>query len=418
MNSLVVEILTIGDEVLSGDILDTNTQYLAETCWLKGLSVEYHSAVRDEEARIAEALQLAASRADVVFVTGGLGPTADDFTIEVAAQAFGVTLVEDGEALQNLTLLMQKRGRTVTPNNRKQALSFQGGTVFINKLGTAPGSHYRHEGTHFYFMPGVPREMKPLFEEAILPHFLSLCPSPLHYESVVIKTFGATESELDRALSDLLSSRVGIGNVRIGYRFSFPEVFIKLSAWDESRDIAKSALEDVSRRVEERIGHYIYARGAKATLEGEVVRTFMERGKTIALAESCTGGLVANRLTNVAGSSQIFLGGVVSYDNAVKKSVLGVSPKILGEYGAVSEECARAMVRGIKALTNADYSAAITGIAGPGGGSATKPTGTVFIATLSEGLEQCQKFHFSFPRTMFKEICAAVVFKRFLEALK
>lgn len=418
MKDLVVEILTIGDEVLSGDILDTNTQYLAEACWLKGLSVEYHSAVRDEEMRITEALRLAASRADVVFVTGGLGPTADDFTIEMAAKVFGVDLVEDSGALQNLTLLMQKRGRTVTPNNRKQALVFQGGTVFINKVGTAPGSHYCYEGTDFYFMPGVPREMKPLFEEAMLPHFLSNHPSPMHYESIVLKTFGATESELDRALSDLLSSRVGIGNVRIGYRFSFPEVFIKLSAWDGAPSVAKSALEDVVKRVEERIGHFIYARGAKSTLEGELVKIFTERAKTIALAESCTGGLVASRLTNVPGSSQIFLGGVVSYDNAIKESLLGVSPEILRQHGAVSEACALAMVRGINKLTNADYSAAITGIAGPGGGSVEKPVGTVFIATLCDGVEQCQKFHFPFSRTMFKEICAAVVFKRFLGAVK
>lgn len=418
MNATVVEILTIGDEVLSGDILDTNTQFLAEACWLKGLAVEYHSAVRDEETRIAEAIRLAASRADVVLVTGGLGPTADDFTVEVAAKVFGVDLVEDDKALENLNTLMQKRGRTVTSNNRKQALVFAGGTVFINKLGTAPGCHYCYEGTHFYFMPGVPREMKPLFEEAMLPHFLSLNPSPAHYESLVLKTFGATESEIDRSLADLLDSRTGIGNVRIGYRFSFPEVFVKLSVWEDSREAAQKNLADVVRRVEEKIGHFIYACGAKSTLEGEVVKAFGSQGKTIALAESCTGGIIANRLTNVPGSSQVFLGGVVSYANAVKESVLGVSPQILREHGAVSEECALAMVRGIQRLTHADSAAAITGIAGPGGGSAEKPVGTVFIATLLDGVEHCQKFHFAFSRTMFKEICAAVVFKRLLEAAR
>lgn len=411
---MIVEILTIGDEILSGDILDTNKQYLSERAWSHGLSVEYHTGVRDEESRIADALTRAAERADVVLCTGGLGPTMDDFTIEVAAKTFGVPLVEDENALAYLVDLLQKRGRELSGNNRKQALIPQGGTAFVNEAGTAPGAYFPWRGKHFYFMPGVPREMKHLFEKFILPHVLERRPSALHYESIVLKTFGETEAALDRSIADLFRDRVNVGNVRAGFRVSFPEIFIKLSAWDEDARKAKADLENARAAVEERVGKFVYARGIDATMEGELVSRLKAAGKTCAFAESCTGGFIANKITNVSGAGDVFLGGVVSYDNQVKTGVLNVPPDVIADHGAVSAECAEAMVRGVQSAIGADFSAAVTGIAGPTGGTPDKPAGTVHVATLCDGELKNKAYYFPVPREMFKSVVAAVVFKRFL----
>lgn len=412
---MIVEILTIGDEILSGDILDTNKQYLSEKCWLNGLAVENHTGVRDEESRIAEALARASERADVVLCTGGLGPTMDDFTIEVAAKTFGVPLVEDKPVLDYLVDLLKRRGRELSPNNRKQALIPEGGTAFVNVTGTAPGVYFCYRGKHFYFMPGVPREMKYLFESFMLPHILSLRRDAMHYESVVLKTFGETEAALDRALADLFRERVNIANVRAGFRVAFPEIFIKLSAWDADSQKARADLNVAREAVEARVGRFVYARGSDVTMEGEVVRRLKARGKTCAFAESCTGGFIANKLTNVSGASEVFLGGIVSYANEFKTRLLNVPEAVIARHGAVSAECAEAMARGVHALSGADYCAAVTGIAGPIGGTPEKPAGTVHIATLCDGELANKAYHFPYSREMFKSVVAAVVFKRFLD---
>lgn len=412
---MIVEIITIGDEILSGDILDTNKQYLSERCWLNGLAVENHTGVRDEESRIAEALIRASERADVVLCTGGLGPTVDDFTIEVAAKTFGVPLIEDKDVLNYLVDLLKKRGRELSPNNRKQALIPDGGTAFVNETGTAPGIYFRFNEKHFYFMPGVPREMKHLFENFMLPHILALRRDPVHYESVVLKTFGETEAALDRALTDLFKDRVNIANARTGFRVAFPEIFIKLSTWDADHAKARADLNAVREAVEARIGRFVYAHGIDVTMEGEVVRRLKTLGKTCAFAESCTGGFIANKLTNVSGASDVFWGGIVSYANGVKTKLLGVPESVIARYGAVSAECAEAMVRGIHASSGADYCAAVTGIAGPAGGTPEKPVGTVHIATLCDGVLTNKAYHFPYGREMFKSVVAAVVLKRFMD---
>jgi len=412
-----IEIIPIGDEILAGNILDTNKQYLSDMCWQNGFRVEYHTSVRDDETAIRDALLCAAKRADAVICTGGLGPTADDFTIEIAAKAFGVTLELDDKTFEYLKKLFERKGRELSDNNKKQAMIPKGGWVLENTLGTAPGIGFLFQKTNFYFLPGVPREMKYIFAQSVLPDLIKKRKDGVHFKTKFLKTFGSTESELDNRLKDLMHDRTEIQNARIGFRFHFPEIFIKVSVWDKNESKAQKDLNGVVAQIYERIGEFVYSENETHTLELILVEKLMAAKKTVAVAESCTGGLVANRITNISGSSEVFLGGIVSYSNELKTQILGVDPEILKKHGAVSEECAKAMVSGIQKLTGADFCASVTGIAGPTGGSPEKPVGTVHIATLCEGELFHKKYFIQFPREMFKEVVSSVVLKLFLDKL-
>lgn len=415
---MIIEIISIGDEILAGNIVDTNKQYLSDVCWQHGFRVEYHTGVRDDEKAIREALLRAAERADAVLCTGGLGPTADDFTIEVAAGTFGVPLVEDPETLKHLKDLYNKKKRELTDNDRKQALIPQGGRALANRIGTAPGVYFPFKDTHFYFMPGVPAEMKYIFGRSVLGDLVKNRKEAMHFATRLLKTFGCAESDLDNKLKDLFHDRTAIANARIGYRFHFPEVFIKVSVWDKDKGKAQKDLQTVVDKLYERIGKFIYSENEAVTLEALLVQKLMEAGKTVAVAESCTGGLVANRITNVSGSSHVFLGGFVAYSDRLKEEILGVSRDTLKKEGAVSAACAEEIVRGVSRITHADFCASVTGIAGPTGGSPEKPVGTVYIATLCDGDLFNKKYHLPFPREMFKQIVSSVVLKKFLDRIK
>ncbi len=413
---MIIEILTIGDELLSGDILDTNKQYLSSSCWDKGFKVEFHTGVRDDDAAIQEALLKAAERADVVLCTGGLGPTVDDFTIEVAAKTFDTELVWDEASLKYLTEWYQTRNIPIEENNRKLALIPKGGKALSNKYGTAPGVYYAFKKTDYYFMPGVPKEMKFIFEEHVFPQMLKKTKPDTHFVTAFLKTFGSTESELDRQLKDLTHDRLHIQNARIGFRFSFPEISLKVSVWDKNPNKAKKDLEKVVSLIKERVGKYIYSENKDETLEEAVVKKLIAKKKTVSVAESCTGGLLASRITSVSGASKVFLGGVVSYSNEMKESLLAVDSKILKDHGAVSSQCAEAMVRSIQKITKSDFAAAVTGVAGPTGGTKDKPIGTVHIATLCDGRLINKEYHFGYSREMFRVLVGSVVLRRFLIA--
>lgn len=412
-----IELLTIGDEILSGDILNTNTKYLSEELWGRGYRVEYHTSVRDDETAIADALLRAAARADIILCTGGLGPTADDFTIEVAAKTFGVALKSDQGTIDYLEKLFAKRGRSLSENNRKQALIPEGGRALQNLKGTAPGVYFCFHKRHFYFMPGVPSEMKYIFAAHLLPDLERINPLKLKFVTKYLKTFGCPESELDNKLKDLMSGRSEIGNVRIGFRAHMPEVVVKASAWNENQSIAQTELDSVVKQIYARIGEFVYSENPEDTLEAVFVKKLTQVNKTFAVAESCTGGRIADRITNISGASEIFLGGVTCYSNEFKKNLLHVSDEILKTHGAVSSECAEALVRGIQKITGADYCAAVTGIAGPGGGSEDKPVGTVHVATLCDGELENKKYLLPFERKIFKEIVASVVMKRIIDRI-
>lgn len=418
MAKMIVEIISIGDEILAGNILDTNKQYLSDACWQLGFKVEYHTSVRDDEKAIRDALLHAAERADAVICTGGLGPTSDDFTIDVAAKTFGAELVTDQASLDYLQKLFERKGRELKENNKKQALIPKGGRALENTIGTAPGVSFEFKKTQFYFLPGVPREMIFIFKKSVLPDLLSKRPDQIYFKTKFLKTFGSTESDLDNKLRDLMHDRTEIENARIGFRFHFPEIFIKISVWDADEKKAEQSLEKVVTQIYDRIGEFVYSENEDQTLEMILIEKLVAARKTVAVAESCTGGLIANRMTNISGSSEVFLGGIVSYSNELKEQVLHVDPKILKEHGAVSQECAEAMVRGVHQLTGADFCASVTGIAGPTGGTPDKPVGTVHIATLCDGELFHKQYHISFPREMFKEVVSSVVLKRFLGSIK
>lgn len=413
-----IEIISIGDEILAGNILDTNKQYLSDACWQNGFKVEYHTGIRDDESAIRDALLRAADRADAVICTGGLGPTSDDFTIEIVAKTFGVELETDHATLDTLEKLYEKKGRELTDNNRKQAMIPKGGRALANKIGTAPGVFCSFQGTLFYFLPGVPREMKSIFNSHVLPDLLSKRKDKLHFATCFLKTFGSTESDLDNKLRDLMHDRTHIQNARIGFRFHFPEISIKVSVWDQDPKKAQKDLEMVVSQIYDRVGKFIYAENEAQSLELILVEELIKAKKTVAVAESCSGGLVAHRLTNISGSSEVFLGDIVSYSYELKEKILGVDPAILKKEGAVSEACAQAMVQGVQKITGADYCVAVTGIAGPTGGTPEKPVGTVHIATLLDGEYTHKQYRLMFPREMFKELVSSVVLKKFLDGLR
>lgn len=415
-----IELISIGDEILSGDILNTNVPYLSRAFWELGFEVLQHTGIRDHETDIRDALVQARERADVVVVTGGLGPTSDDLTMAVAAAAFGRELVVDVGTLEHLREYFEKHGRELSPENSRQALVPDGALALPNLTGTAPGVFYDFEGTFFYFLPGVPTEMRQIFEDTVLPHVLSRKASGQCFYKMVLRTFGRPESVLQKELADLFTAQTEIEGVRVGFRPQFPEVLIKLSVRDQDLESAVKRVSAVRELIAQRIGKFIYADDESMTLEASLVQKLSRASRTFAVAESCTGGRIADRITDVSGSSAVFLGGFVTYSNQLKSALLNVPPEILNEQGAVSEACARAMVEGLYQKTGADCCVAVTGIAGPTGGSAEKPVGTVFIAShFSDRRSQIQvkKYQFDFPRLQFKELVASVVFKKVLDAL-
>ena len=406
-----VEIITIGDEILSGNVVDTNTAYLADQLWLKGIEVSYHTAVRDDAAKIKEALLHAAAHAELVLVSGGLGPTADDFTIEVAAKAFKRKLVLDQHYVHYLENLFKQWGRPLTENGRKQAYVPEGAKTFQNRVGTAPGIGVKFKKAQIYFMPGVPKELKQLFHDFILPEILTSRKKALHFEGKVLKCFGAAEADLDNALKELYVNRLNIENVRIGFRAHFPETFIKLSAWHKEAEEAKKILHGVELKIRDRIGQYVCGEGDD-TLERILGALLVKKKKTVAVAESCTGGLTAHRITNVPGASKYFRSGVVSYSNEAKIAVLGVSPETLKKHGAVSSQTAIEMAQGIRRISKADYGVSITGIAGPTGGTQEKPAGTFHVALVNHAGNWEKKFFFPVNRDWFKLIASSIAIER------
>lgn len=406
-----IEIITIGDEILSGNVVDTNTAFLSDKLWLAGFEVAYHTGVRDDAAKIKEALLIAADRAEVVIVTGGLGPTADDFTIEVAAKTFRKKLVFDPHYVRYLENLFRQWGRELKENNKKQAQIPEGATTYQNRVGTAPGIGVKFKKMQFYFLPGVPKEMKQLFSDFILPEIISKTKRPTVFEAKLLKCFGAAEADLDAALKDLYVNRLDVEGVRTGFRAHFPETFIKLSAWGENSKTAKERLHGAEGKIRERIGKFIYGEGEE-TLESVLGRVLKEKEKTVAVAESCTGGLVAHRITNVPGASDYFKNGVVAYSNEAKTAVLGVSADTIKKQGAVSSQCAIQMAQGVRRISKTDYGIGITGIAGPAGGSAQKPVGTVHIAIAGHHGNWEKKYVIPSNREWFKLMASSLAIDR------
>ncbi|HSA59278.1 MAG TPA: competence/damage-inducible protein A [bacterium] len=395
-----IEIITIGDEVLSGAITDTNFAWLGERLWSRGYELHWHTTVGDEPEKIAEALLKAAERSRAVIVTGGLGPTLDDITIEAAARAFGQKLVLNEVALQAIKNRFKKIGRDMTPNNEKQALLPEGSLMIPNKIGTAPGCHAVHREAHYFFMPGVPREMHQQFEDSVLPELMKLEEEKRAYAFKLLRCFGAPEATMAQRLEGM-----ELTGIDLAYRVSFPEILIKISSWGPDPTVLERRVTGAATEIHKRLADWVYAEGEE-TFPALIGRLLREKGATLATAESCTGGQLAHLVTNVPGSSAYFDRGVVTYSNASKTEILGVPQSLLKTFGAVSPETATAMAKGVRKLAKTTYGIGITGIAGPDGGTTEKPVGTVHIALDAGDGTVERELHFATTREWFKKVVA------------
>jgi len=398
------EILATGDEIRTGALVDSNSALVAERLEQHGVVVSRHHSVGDDLTALVEVISEISRRADAAVVTGGLGPTVDDRTVEAAAQVAGVQLTLDPKALADIENFFKRRGRPFSATNRKQAMIPQGAMCLYNPIGTAPGVRLTINRCTFFFLPGVPVEMKLMLDDQVLPQIMDLQGAKRQYALVrTISTFGLPESMVGEKVASLGDQ---FPDITLGLRAKFPEIQVKLYLRTEDEPAGQKVLDAADRWVSEKLRQYVFSHRGRPLAE-EVGRLLLARNATLALAESCTGGLVANWITNTAGSSEYFLFSAVTYHNAAKVSVLGVSEETLKEKGAVDEETARQMAEGARRLGGATYGLATTGIAGPGGGSDEKPVGTICLALATPEDTLSRRFCFSFgQRLMNKRIFA------------
>ncbi len=397
------EILTIGDELLRGEIVDSNKSFLSDRLLALDVETHFHASVRDDPEDMIDAFVRAAERSDVTLVSGGLGPTRDDLTASVLAQAFGLEMILDEEALEGIRAFFRAVGREMSENNAKQALFPEGSDILPNPIGTAPGFSLRGGGSQFFCMPGVPRELYRMMDEQVLPRIAAQDSAGGVVRAQLLRTFGIGESTLDSELKDIATS----GGVSLGFRTSFPDNYLRPVAHAPTESEALEQLDRVCGEIRARLGAIVYGEGDE-TLDAVVGRLLAEQHKTIAVAESCTGGLIAQRITESPGSSAYFLGGVVAYANEVKLQLLGVSHSDLDEHGAVSDPVVRQMAEGVRERMDADIGVATTGVSGPDGGTDAKPLGLVHIALAREGHTHADSFVFPLDRTRHRQLTAQV----------
>jgi nicotinamide-nucleotide amidase len=397
------EILTIGDELMRGEIVDSNKSFLSDRLLSLDIETRHHTSVCDDPNDMIDAFRRAAERSDYVLVSGGLGPTRDDLTAETFATAFGRELVLDEAALATIRAFFRSVGREMTRNNESQAYFPEGAEVLPNPIGTAPGFMAVVRNTSFFCMPGVPRELRRMTDEQVLPRIAARHGGGRVVRSALLRTFGMGESTLDAELADIATS----GDVSLGFRTSFPDNYLRPLARADSAEEADASLTRVCAAIRRRLGALVYGEGDE-TLDAVVGRLLREHGKTIAVAESCTGGLVAQRITDNPGSSTYFLGGVVVYANSAKAALLAVSEALIAEHGAVSEPVARAMAEGARERFGADFGVATTGISGPEGGTEAKPVGTVYVALARAEGTHCGHFVFPLDRTRHRLLTAQI----------
>ena len=374
-----IGLLMIGDEILDGRILDTNSQFLERSLGQRGLEVAYVLQCRDGEANLSWALKSLDGTVDLVLASGGLGPTEDDRTREIVSDYMGVPLVYDEQAWEEIQERFRRMGREAPKANRRQALLPEGASKLLNPVGTAPGFALESsKGTRFAFMPGVPSELRRMYREEILPKML---PAQGTFVSETLCFGGVSESELGGLLEEELKEG---GPVRVGSYAQYGMIRIVLTAKGDSTEMARAKLEGIAAKIE-KLGERWYLGRGNRSLQDFLVEACEAREITIAVAESCTAGKVAAKLGDVPGVSSVFLEAPVTYANAAKIDRLGVPWEIIEEHGAVSEECARAMAQGLALTSGARLCGAVTGIAGPTGGTAEKPVGLVYLGCVLDG---------------------------------
>ena len=387
------EIIAIGTEILLGDIVNTNAQYISKKLASIGVDVYHQCVVGDNEERVLKAFEDGFSRADLIITTGGLGPTQDDLTKEMAAKYFNKELVVDEESLRYIENYFKKNGRDLKGGNRKQAYFPKGCYVLPNPNGTAPGAIIKEDNKIMVILPGPPREMKPMFENHVVPYLEKLTDNIL--VSKVLRVFGIGEGYMAEKIGDIIKNQT---NPTVAPYAKEKDVTLRITAKATSKEEAIKLIEPVENKIKEILKDYVYGEGEKTTLEEVVGKRLISKNLTIAIAESCTGGLLASTLINFPGISQVFLEGCVTYSNEAKSNRLGVDKELLEKYGAVSEEVAKAMAEGIAKTSKSKIGVSTTGIAGPGGGTEDKPVGLVYAGLYIDGYVKVKRFNFQGDR--------------------
>ncbi len=406
---MTVEFICVGTEILLGNIVNTNAAYLAEKCAGLGLSCYFQTVVGDNEERLTMVLKTAMERSDIVILSGGLGPTEDDLTKEVAAKVCGKQLVLHESSKKAIKKYFEEKGIEPTDNNWKQAMLPEGCIVMDNHNGTAPGAIMETKEAKVILLPGPPGELCPMFEESVEPYLTKLTSRVICSQTV--KICGVGESRAETMVKDLIDTQT---NPTIATYAKTGEVHIRVTAAAEDKKAAMKLIKPVVKELKNRFGNNIYSTEQDVTLEKAVVDLLQANDLTVTCVESCTGGLLSARLINVPGVSDIYKSGVITYSNKSKRRFVGVKKTTLQRYGAVSEQTAEEMAKGAVLLTKADVSVAVTGIAGPDGGTEEKPVGLVYIACNVKGKVTVKKYRFSGNRTKVREsaVSAALVLMR------
>ena len=379
--ALIAEILCTGEELLLGDIVNTNAAFLSERLTDLGICVYHHSVVGDDPHRLGECVEEGLSRSDIVIISGGLGPTKDDLTKETVAALFGRKMKLHEPSLADIKSYFERTGRVMSKNNEKQAMMPEGAIVFPNHFGTAPALALERDSKSVIMLPGPPSELIPLFFEQVEPYLKSKISQAIVSKNIHI--FGMGESAVAERIDALL---IDTPSLTAATYCKEGEVRIRITARAEDESVAAALCESHAQKImQSEVGGFVYGVDV-GTIENAVVMALHEKKLTLSAAESCTGGLIAKRITDISGCSDVFFGGCVTYTNDVKRRLIGVKAETLERYGAVSEQTAREMARGVRIATGSDIGISTTGVAGPTGGTAETPVGTVFIGiSTSEG---------------------------------
>lgn len=400
---MIVELISVGTELLLGNIVNTNANYLAVQCAGLGFSLYHQVTVGDNMNRLSEAIETARQRADIIILTGGLGPTSDDITKDALAKVLGRNLVMDQHSRQRIISYFNRVAdenglEKISENNWKQAMKIDDSIVIDNDNGTAPGYIIKDEKNIFILLPGPPKEMIPMFEKHMLPYLYKL--QDKVFLTKMVKICGIGESKAETMIMDLIE---GQSNPTIAPYAKSGEVHFRITASADNYEEASSLLDPIIQEMKERFGNNIYTTKEEESLEDVIVSLLTKHRLTLSTAESCTGGLLSGRIINVPGASQVFMEGFITYTNEAKMKHLNVDSYTLETFGAVSKQTAKEMAEGVAKLTGSDLSVAVTGIAGPGGGTEKKPVGLVYIASSINGKTFVKECRFRGNREKIRE---------------
>lgn len=400
---MVVELICVGTELLLGNIVNTNAAYLSEKCALLGLSMYHQSVVGDNAERLKESLETALNRSDVVILSGGLGPTQDDLTKETAAEVMGIPLKEDPHSRERIEeYFKNSQYKVITDNNWKQALVPEEAIVLDNENGTAPGIIMEKNGKSVILLPGPPGELIPMFEGKVYDYLNKLQPEIIY--STMVRICGLGESFVENEIRDLIDNQT---NPTIATYAKIGQVDLRVTAKAASEKEAAKLAKPMLKELVKRFGDHIYTMDEHKSLEEVIVHFLKERSLTLTTAESCTGGMIAARITDVPGASEVFKQGLVTYSNRAKRKLLDVKKTTLKEYGAVSEKTAKEMAKNGAFITGSDACVSVTGTAGPTGGTEEKPVGLVYIGCCYNNKTVVKEFHFKGERQKIREQATA-----------